>query len=107
MPTSSSLAVAMLPITKVIIYKHGLAFFQHEGEVEENQSIEFFFKSRDMNDVLKSFTIIDGSDRRRVEATLSTDNNNSYTGIFRTHAPTQTHVPHAHTHTHIYGIRKA
>jgi hypothetical protein len=66
-----------LPITKIIIYKHGLAFFQHEGEVEENNSVDFFFKSKDMNDVLKSFTIIDKQDKTHILVQTVNDNNNN------------------------------
>lgn len=83
----------LLPITKVIIYKHGLAFFHHEGEVEDNQTVEFFFKSKDMNDVLKSFTIMDAQEKTKVDTGLTDNNNNNSGTRMRTHTRTRACSP--------------
>ncbi len=49
----------MLPITRVVLFKHGVALFQHSGLVEGDQTIELSFKTDQMNDVLKSLTTLD------------------------------------------------
>ncbi|MBX2857167.1 MAG: hypothetical protein KTR17_00775 [Cellvibrionaceae bacterium] len=49
----------MLPITRVVIYKHGLAFYQREGLISGSSVIELSFKAEQMNDVLKSLTTLD------------------------------------------------
>ncbi|MCD4786296.1 MAG: DUF4139 domain-containing protein [Candidatus Eremiobacteraeota bacterium] len=49
----------MLPIKKVLLYKHGVGYFEREGDVENDATIELQFKSNEMNDVLKSLTVLD------------------------------------------------
>ncbi|MHC5053286.1 MAG: hypothetical protein ACYTKD_01065 [Planctomycetota bacterium] len=49
----------MLPIKKVVLYKHGVGYFEREGEVDGDAAVEFQFKSDEMNDVLKSLTVLD------------------------------------------------
>jgi hypothetical protein len=49
----------IIPIRKVVLYKHGVAFFEREGEVNGNVDIDLFFKSAEMNDILKSLTALD------------------------------------------------
>jgi len=49
----------MLPITQVIVYKHGVAYYQRQGTVNGNTVIELSFKAEQMNDVLKSLTTLD------------------------------------------------
>lgn len=49
----------MLPIKKVVLYKHGVGYFEREGEIEGDASITLHFKSNEMNDVLKSLTVLD------------------------------------------------
>jgi hypothetical protein len=49
----------MLPIRKVVLFKHGVGFFEREGEIEGDASIDLHFKSAEMNDVLKSLTTLD------------------------------------------------
>jgi hypothetical protein len=41
----------------VILYKHGIAFFEREGSVPAGEEARLDFKSADMNDVLKSLTV--------------------------------------------------
>ncbi len=50
---------SVLPIRKVVLYKHGVAYFERRGTVEDNQQVDIFFKSEEMNDVLKSLTVLD------------------------------------------------
>lgn len=49
----------MLPIRKVVLFKHGVGFFEREGEVTDDASVDLAFKSAEMNDVLKSLTVLD------------------------------------------------
>lgn len=50
----------MLTITRVVLYKHGIGYFERRGNVTGTTSVELFFRSSEMNDVLKSLTTIDG-----------------------------------------------
>ena len=49
----------MLPIKRVVLFKHGVGHFQHGGEVQGDKLLEFGFKANQMNDVLKSLTVLD------------------------------------------------
>ncbi len=49
----------MLPITRVVMFKHGVGYFQRTGKIEGNELIELSFKASQMNDVLKSLTVLD------------------------------------------------
>lgn len=49
----------MLPIKRVVLFKHGVGFFQRSGTVDGDQLIELGFKADQMNDVLKSLTTLD------------------------------------------------
>ena len=48
-------------IVKVILYKHGIASFERVVQVKDNESISLYFKQSEMNDVLKSLTVIDAN----------------------------------------------
>ena len=47
-----------LPITHVTLYKHGVGFFERRGEVD-GEKITLSFRLEEMNDLLKSLTVID------------------------------------------------
>ncbi len=53
------LPAAELPVRKVILYKHGIGYFERGGEIPAGQSARLDFKAAEMNDVLKSLTIND------------------------------------------------
>ena len=48
-----------LPIRRVVLYKHGVGYFERRGKVNGSETLLFDFKARDMNDVLKSMTVLD------------------------------------------------
>jgi hypothetical protein len=50
---------ADLPVQEVILYKHGVAYFQRGGEVKPGEAARLDFKANEMNDVLKSLTVTD------------------------------------------------
>lgn len=49
----------MLPISRIVLYKHGVGYFERRGSVEGDATIELEFKQAEMNDVLKSLTVTD------------------------------------------------
>jgi hypothetical protein len=49
----------MLPIKRVILYKHGVGYFEREGQVKGDAALDLTFKANEMNDVLKSLTLFD------------------------------------------------
>lgn len=55
----SSAAAADLPITKVVVYKNGVAYFERSGEVRAGDTARLEFKASEMDDVLKSLVIED------------------------------------------------
>ena len=48
---------ADLEVTKVILYKHGVGYFERAGEVGDGDSAALEFKASEMDDVLKSLTV--------------------------------------------------
>jgi hypothetical protein len=52
----------MLPIKKVILFKHGVGYFEREGVVHGDAAIDLYFRTAEMNDVLKSLTVLDLAD---------------------------------------------
>src|SRR5579872_3002608 len=50
-------AAADLPVRQVILYKHGVGYFERSGQLAPGESARLEFKAAEMNDVLKSLTI--------------------------------------------------
>jgi hypothetical protein len=48
-----------LPIKRVVLYKNGIGYFEHLGRVRDNQDVTVSFTSGQLNDVLKSLTVLD------------------------------------------------
>jgi hypothetical protein len=48
---------AELPVKTVILYKHGVGFFEREGPLGPGESARLDFNAGEMNDVLKSLTV--------------------------------------------------
>ena len=55
---------AELPVKTVILYKHGVGFFEREGTLGPGESARLDFNASEMNDVLKSLTVQDRSGAR-------------------------------------------
>src|SRR5580658_789897 len=47
-----------LPIKRVVLYKNGVGYFEHLGRVRDNQDVTVSFTSGQLNDVLKSLTVL-------------------------------------------------
>ena len=50
-------AAADLEVTKVVLYKHGVGYFERAGEVSAGDPAALEFKASDMDDVLKSLMV--------------------------------------------------
>src|SRR6476469_672941 len=48
-----------LPIKRVVLYKNGVGYFEHQGKMQGNQDVAISFTSGQLNDVLKSLTVLD------------------------------------------------
>src|SRR5467141_3329805 len=48
---------ADLPVKQVVLYKHGVGYFERAGQLGPGESARLDFKAAEMNDVLKSLTI--------------------------------------------------
>ncbi len=49
----------MLKLTKVILYKHGVGYFERQGRVAGDATLTLTFKQAEVSDVLKSLTVLD------------------------------------------------
>jgi len=52
-------SAARLPVTRVILYKDGVGYFEHSGRIRGNQDVDIDFTTAQLNDVLKSLTVLD------------------------------------------------
>jgi hypothetical protein len=58
-PSTSAGEAARLPVTRVILYKNGVGYFEHSGHVRDSQDVNIDFTTAQLNDVLKSLTVLD------------------------------------------------
>lgn len=68
---SRALAVAIpilqsadLPVKQIVLYRHGIAYFERQGTVADGEEARLEFKNSDMNDILKSLVVTDASRRQ-------------------------------------------
>jgi hypothetical protein len=52
-------AAEKLPVRRVVLYKNGVGYFEHTGRVHGSQELKIDFTSSQLNDVLKSLTVLD------------------------------------------------
>ena len=50
---------AELPVRRVVLYKNGVGYFEHNGRVHGSQELNVRFTTAQLNDVLKSLTVVD------------------------------------------------
>ncbi len=60
----AQVAWAQMPIRRILLYKHGVAYFERAGSSDGKTDIVLDFKATEMNDVLKSLTLLDRSGER-------------------------------------------
>ena len=53
-----------LPVRRVVLYKNGIGYFEQLGRVRGSQDVHVDFTSAQLNDVLKSLTVLDLSGGR-------------------------------------------
>lgn len=47
------------PITKVVLYKHGMGYIEREGRIRDNATLSLAFRADQMKDLLTSFFAVD------------------------------------------------
>jgi hypothetical protein len=68
---SGALGPQKLPLRRVVLYKSGIGYFEHDGHVRGNEDVEIDLTSGQLNDVLKSLTALDFSGGRIVGASYN------------------------------------
>jgi len=58
-PVPPGSSAARLPVTRVILYKNGVGYFEHSGHVRGSLDVNVDFTTAQLNDVLKSLTVLD------------------------------------------------
>src|SRR5881275_3222312 len=48
-----------LPIHRIVLYKHGVGYFEREAVVEGEATLSLTFRQSEVSDVLKSLTVLD------------------------------------------------
>src|SRR5690242_7040604 len=48
-----------LPITRVVLFKHGIGYLEREGKIDGDGTLAHTFKQAEVSDVLKSLTVLD------------------------------------------------
>jgi len=60
-----------LPLSKVVLFTSGVGYFEREGTVNGNTDLDLYFKTKDINDLLKSLVVQDLDGGRVTEVTYS------------------------------------
>ncbi len=58
-PAGTPAETARLPIKRIALYKSGVGYFEHLGRVRDREDVTVSFTSGQLNDVLKSLTVLD------------------------------------------------
>ncbi|HKR83763.1 MAG TPA: carboxypeptidase regulatory-like domain-containing protein [Terriglobales bacterium] len=53
-----------LPVKRVVLYKNGVGYFEHSARVHGDQELGIDFTTAQLNDVIKSLTVVDLGDGR-------------------------------------------
>jgi hypothetical protein len=48
-----------LPLTRAVLFKNGIGFFEHQGIVKDQETVRISITSSQLDDVLKSLTVLD------------------------------------------------
>ena len=52
-------SIGRLPVKRVVLYKNGVGYFEHSARVHGSQDLTIDFTTAQLNDVLKSLTVVD------------------------------------------------
>ena len=66
-----------LPLRRVVLYKSGVGYFEHDGHVRGNEDIDIDLTSSQLDDVLKSLTALDLSGGRITGASYNSQDSAS------------------------------
>ena len=69
--SSLSGASGALPLSKVVLFTSGVGYFQREGTVNGSTDLDLYFKTKDINDLLKSLVVQDLDGGQVTEVTYS------------------------------------
>ena len=69
--SSLSGASGALPLSKVVLFTSGVGYFQREGTVNGSTDLDLYFKTKDINDLLKSLVVLDLDGGQVTEVTYS------------------------------------
>ncbi|MBK6941964.1 MAG: hypothetical protein IPH13_17430 [Planctomycetes bacterium] len=58
-PSAAQAQSTALPVKRVVLYKHGIGYFERQGMVNGSATAELRFKESEMSDVLKTLTALD------------------------------------------------
>jgi hypothetical protein len=58
-PPAGPDAPGALPLSRVVLFTSGVGYFQRDGEVEGDETVELSFKTAQINDLLKSMVVRD------------------------------------------------
>jgi hypothetical protein len=61
---AASETAGRLPVKRVVLYKNGVGYFEHSTRVRGTQDLNIDFTSAQLNDALKSLTVVDLGDGR-------------------------------------------
>ncbi len=61
---AQSESAGRLPVKRVVLYKNGVGYFEHSTRVRGTQDLNIDFTSAQLNDALKSLTVVDLGDGR-------------------------------------------
>ena len=55
----SEVGSSKLPVSEIILYSSGVGYFQRDGQIEGDATVDLRFKVDDINDLLKSMVVQD------------------------------------------------
>ncbi len=58
-PAVEAPPAAQIPLSHVVMFSSGVAYYQRDGEVAGDQTVDFHFRTEDINDLLKSMVVQD------------------------------------------------
>lgn len=80
-----------IPLKRVVMFSSGVAFYERNGEVEGNATVDLRFNTRDVNDLLKSMVLQDEGGGKI--STVSYGSKDPITRTLRTFTIDLTHEP--------------
>lgn len=63
-PQAATGITGRLPVKRVVLYKSGIGYFEHSARVRGNQELSIDFTTAQLNDGLKSLTVVDLTEGR-------------------------------------------